>query len=180
MKPSSKRILSILFTGAFFLAALIFYVNLARPEYQSIQNLRASLSAKSVLFEEQKGIISNVKTLLSQYESAAQLQETVSLAMPLDEGVAQLFQQLFSISQLSGLTIQSFNLKTLALKPNNLGTLQVDLRLTGSYGALKTFLKFTETNIRIMDLSNLRIQPAGKSEQDLYRYDLTINTYYQQ
>lgn len=180
MKTSSKRILSILLTGLFFLLALIFYVNLVRPEYADIQSLRASLAAKSNLFDEQKEIISNVKNLLSQYESAAQLQETVSLAMPLDEGIAELFQQIFTLSQISSLSIQSFNLKTLALKPNNLGTIQVDLRFVGPYGGLKTFLRSSETNIRVMDLSNLRIQPTGKPEQDFYRYDLTINAYYQQ
>ena len=180
MKTSTKRILSIFLTGLLFLLALIFYVNLVKPEYADIQNLRASLAARSVLFDEQKEIISNVKNLLSQYESAAQLQETISLAMPLGEGIAELFQQIFALSQLSGLSIQSFNLKTLALKPNNLGTIQLDLRLAGSYGALKTFIRSAETNIRVMDLSNLRIQPAGKPEQDLYRHDLTINAYYQQ
>lgn len=171
MKASTKRSLSLIGSALLLISAITLYTNAIKPAYQNIQQLRASLIAKTNLFNEQKEIISRVKDLLNQYQSAAKLQETISLALPPDEAVASLFQQIFAISQASGISIQSFGLTAEAIKSNGLGTLKLNLGLKGSYESVKAFLQAIETNIRVMDVSQLTMQ------KDLHTVSLT--TYYQ-
>lgn len=153
------------------IGAMVLYTNAIKPAYKNIQQLRASFIAKTNLFNEQKEIISRVKNLLNQYQSAARLQETISLALPPDEAVAPLFQQVFAISQASGIKIQSFGLTAEAIKSNGLGILKLNLGLRGTYEALKAFLQAIETNIRVMDVNTLGMQ------KDLHSVSLTA--YYQ-
>lgn len=181
MQQSTKRILSLLLTGVFFVAALVIYANLIRPEYKETQKLRGSLIAKTNLFDEQKQIISQVQNLLAQYQGAAKLQEVVSLALPLDESVSTLFQQIFTISQFNRVAIQSFALRTLAIQPTGLGTVQMELKLSGSYESVKAFLQMLETNVRVMDVSQLAAQSADPlKRKDLLSFNTIINAYYQQ
>ena len=171
MKASTKRSLSLIGSALLLIGAAVLYTSAIKPAYRNIQQLRASLIAKTNLFNEQKEIISRVKALLNQYQSAARLQETISLALPPDEAVAPLFQQVFAISQASGIKIQSFGLTAEAIKPDGLGTLKLNLGLQGSYESLKSFLQSIETNIRVMDVTQLGTQ------KDLHSVSLT--TYYQ-
>lgn len=178
MRASTKRILSMLLSALFFVGALVIYANLISPEYQEIQQLRASREAKTQFLREQQEVISRVQAALASFQGAGRLQDTVSLALPLEANVSSLFQQIFSISQLSGVGIRSLGLRELAVDPNGLGTLQISLSLFGPYEGLKTFVRSMETNIRVMDLTQMVVQSDGV--QNLLRYDLTINTYHQQ
>ena len=171
MKSSTKRSLSLLVSAALVIGGLMVYANLVKPEYDAIQKLRGSLIAKTNLFAEQQQIISKVKDLVSQYQGATRLQETISLALPLDEAIAQLFQQVFAISQNSGLQIQSFGLNTGPIDAVGLGNVKLNLNLSGSYASLKSFLQSLETNIRVMDVGQLNFQKDNIS--------LSVDAYYQ-
>ena len=179
MRASTKRTLSLLISVLFIIAALVVYVNLVRPEYRDIQELRGALAGKTSLLASQKTIISQVRNLLAQFKGAVQLQETVSLALPANEAAAAIFQQLQAIAKSSGLTIQAFGLNLLSLKSDKLGTVQVTLKIFGNYAGIQSFLKSTETNVRVMDLVSFKIEQGGKSNQDIYAYTVVLNTYYQ-
>lgn len=153
------------------IGAIVLYSSFIKTEYQHVQQLRAMLIAKTNLFDEQKSIIERVKALLAEYKGTAQLQDTISLALPADESVAALFQQLFAISQSSGVQMNSLGLSQDTIRPNGLGAIKLNLLAKGSYESFKAFLRLIETNIRVMDLSKLTIQ------KDTYNFDIT--TYYQ-
>lgn len=188
IKASIRRSLSLLGGALILIAALVIYANFVRGEYAIIQELRGTLSAKTNFLENQKAIISQVQNLIAQYQGAQQLQDTVALALPNEEEVAAIFQQLQAIARSSGLTIQSFGLNLLALKPpvinlsfaKNLGTAQVTLRLFGSYEGIKNFLRAAETNVRVMDLRQLRVEQGARPAENAYAYTVVLDTYYQQ
>jgi Tfp pilus assembly protein PilO len=187
IKASTKRSLSLLGSILFLIAALFIYSSWIRSEYRVIRELRGAIAAKADFLANQKAIISQVQNLITQYQGAAQIQETISLALPSEERTASIFQQIQAISKNAGLTIQSFGLNILGFRPapvkislaKNLGTIQVNLRLLGAYESIKSFLKAAETNVRIMDLRQLRVEPAGKSTENIYNYTITLDTYYQ-
>ncbi|MDP3901898.1 MAG: type 4a pilus biogenesis protein PilO [bacterium] len=171
MKASSKRSLSLLASAALLIGALVFYANFISPEYDNIQELRGNLAAKTKLFDGQKEIIDRVSDLLSQYQSAARLQEIISLVLPLGADTASLFQQIYSLGQNSGLQMISLSLSQPSSDSSGLGMVRINLGLRGSYNALKSFLQTLETNIRIMDVNHLTIRDDT--------YNLSVDAYYQ-
>lgn len=188
MKASTKRILSLLGIAVLLVAALAVYANLVRPEYRTVAELRGALSAKTRLLEDQGKVIAQVQDLLAQYQGVAQLQDTISLALPAEESVSSVFQQINAVAKANGQSIQALGLTALAIKPaasevpwsKGLGTLRINFRLLGSYAGFKNFLRALETNIRVMDLFSLKMERAGRANQDLFFYNLVVDTYYQQ
>ena len=60
-----------------------------------------------------------------------------------------------------------------------LGKLGLQVSFGGSYDNLKSFLEKLESNVRIFDITSVSIAPSGKLNQDLYKVDLKVVTYYQ-
>lgn len=187
MKSSTKRAASLLLTAVLFVASLFVYATLVRPAYEVITLLRGELASKTSFLEKQQAAISDVQQLLAQYQGVARLSDSLSMALPNKESVSSILAQITAISQSSGVVVQSVGITYLPLKPANatislargLGTLRLDIEMAGTYAALKRFLQSLETNIRVMDVQNLTIDPIGGSDQDLFNYSLNVDTYYQ-
>ncbi|MEK7086673.1 MAG: hypothetical protein AAB935_00245 [Patescibacteria group bacterium] len=186
MKPSTKRVLSIGLSGLFLIAVLIVYGNFIRPELVRIDKKRAAVLSKEALFNNQKTAVLGVQKLISQFQSVSRLQETVSLAMPLDENVTQALNQLQAIGKNSQASVVSFAINPLSFEPTReplvkrLGVLETDLVLQGSYESLKSFLKYLETNVRVANVKNFRIGPGSSQSQDFYSLVLKAEMYYQE
>lgn len=188
IKPSTQRALSLLAAGLMVIIAIAVFATLVVPEYQKIQILKGELTGKSELYQEQKGVVEQVEKLIYQYEGVGGLKETLALALPTREEVADIVNQLNTITGANGMFIRSVGLDYLPIKEpkkptlvKTSGSLRLSLNLLGSYAALKNVLGALETNIRVMDIATLKAEPAGdpKKDQDLFLYTLTIDTYYQ-
>ncbi len=171
MKNSLQRTISLLGSLSLLIGAMVIYSLLIRPEYAQINELRGILIAKGNLLLEQQSIISQVESLLSQYQNSARIQEAVSLSLPIKEDNSSIFGQLQALAQDNNLSIEVFGVQNLPITKSNLGVLQVSLKVIGSYENFKNFLRGVETNIRVMDLSSLKI---GRTD-----YNVVLNTYYQ-
>jgi len=180
MKPSTKRTLGLLASIVLLIAALVIYANLILPSYGDVQQLRGELTAKVSLYEQQQTIITRVKNLLAQFKNSAELQSTISLALPTDEGVTSLIRQVNSIAKAVGVRLDNFSVNVLPFKPNNLGSLQASFQITGSYGAIKNMLRILETNVRVMDLKSVRLDPAGvRPNEDRFVSSIVVEAFYQ-
>ena len=187
MKASTKRALSLLLAVALVVAVVVIFATFIKPAYQDIQNLRALFYSKTDLVNVEQKAIGQVQNLIADYKGTAKLEEQLSLALPNEESVSSVMSQLNAISQLNGISIQGVGIEYLPIKPSTtklssakgLGTLRLDLRLFGSYAAFKAFLGDMEKNVRIMDLRNLKIEQAGKPNNDIFFFTLGVDTYYQ-
>jgi Tfp pilus assembly protein PilO len=171
-----------------FVVAIFVYSTFVVPEYSNVNSLRGEEQAKQQTLDEQRVILDKVSSLLTRYQSIPKLGEVVSIALPADEDVAGAFQQLYTIASASGITIQQFSVNASTnLKPTeegaaavrSIGTAQVNLYLTGTYESFKTFIEAAERNMRIMDVTNIKIQPASRTSGNIFLFNLTINAYYQ-
>jgi len=188
MKPSAKRAFSLLLSALLLVAALFTYGLFIKTEYSQILKLRAKLTGQRVLFQEKQQAIAKVESLIKQYQGSGRLQDTIALSLPNKEDLAAVFNQLQALADFNGLAIEIFNVQALPIKPagsepgrraglvRGLGTLRLSLRIAGSYESLKGFLRGLETNIRVMDLVNLKIESLAKG---LLLYNLVVDTYYQ-
>lgn len=188
MKGSTKRFFSIILSALLFVAAIAVYSTFVVPEYERINTLRGQYAGKQQALDNQRLIIGKVNDLLTQYRSIPDLARILSLLLPTTESVSTIFQQIYGISTESGLSIQQFGVNTnVAVQSNpnatellkGLGTVQVSLNLVGPYRGVKEFLTLLEKNIRLMDVVTLKVQPVGQANQDLYFFNLVINSYYQ-
>lgn len=167
--------------------ALIIYASLIRPEYETVLRLRGILESKFNLQKEEREAIIQVENLIAQQQGAVKLEDQLLLALPEEESVSSVMAQINAIAQINGILTQSVGIEYLPIRPavarlvsgRNVGVLRLDLKLAGSYAALKGFLQHLEKNIRLMDVKTLRIEPGGKSDQDFLTYNLSVDTYYQ-
>lgn len=185
MKTSTKRILSIGLAALFFVGTLIVYASFIRPEMDTISQKRALTLSKDNLFNNQKTAVQGVQKLIAQFQSIVALQEQVSLAMPLGPNTTQALNQIEAVATISQARLNSLSVKTEALLPSRqplakrLGTLNVNLGITGSYENIKVFLRGLETNVRVANVKSFVISPVG-STQDLYTITLSVEIYYQE
>lgn len=192
MRPSSKRLTSIGLALIIFIVAFVFYSALIKKEFTSIQQLRGEVGAKTQLLVEQQNAVSQIRSLLQQYEGVAQLQQTISLSLPQEEDLASVVAQFNAIANNGGVSIESINVSVAPIQATatsslvyGYGVSKFNLRVIGSYEAFKSFIQSLETNVRLMDVKSIKLgsmSTAGtgqKTQQNIFNYDLSVETYYQ-
>ncbi|MCP6720199.1 MAG: type 4a pilus biogenesis protein PilO [Patescibacteria group bacterium] len=189
MKTSTKRILSIGLAGLFFIGILVVFGSLIRPEMTKINEKRALLSSKETLFSNEQDAVSQVRDLIGQFQSIVKLQETVSLALPLEENITQILNQLQSIANLSNVEMRSFSIRPLAFEASRqplvkrLGVLELDISIDGPYDNIKNFLRSLETNVRVVNAKSFRlatISGEGSPPGEDFNMTLTVEVYHQE
>lgn len=188
MKPSTKRLLSLVGSLLMVFGALVVYFNYTTVEYGIADQIRSDVAARQDLVASQKEAISQVDKLLKDYSGAAGLRDVVSLALPTTLDQSGVFHQVSNMATLNKLSIQSFaisapvsqntgSVASTIVRP--IGNMSFQFRVVGAYEDFKNFLQNMETNIRVFDIRSLSVNPLGKSNQDFYGFDLTVATYYQ-
>lgn len=185
IKASAQRALSLLISAVLIIGSFVVYGVLIKPAYQEANVLRGTMYAKQHLFEQKKAAVGAVESLIKAYQGAGRLQDTIALSLPSGQEVSSLFNQLQTIAAANGLEVQVFNVQILPLKPSTdnslaqpLGTVRVSLRMAGSYESFKNGIAGLETNIRVMDIVSIKIEPAGRG-LNTFSYAVVLDTYYQ-
>lgn len=189
MKPSTKRLVSLVSALVMVFAALIIYFNLTVPEYSSTNAIRADVYSRQQLITDQKGAIDQVQKLIADYQGKAALREVISLSLPLKLDQSGILHQVQSMALVNKLSLQSFSIAapvaqnagtaTTAAVIRPIGNMTFQLRVIGTYEDFRNFLQNLETNIRIFDIRSISVDPLAKPNQDFYGFDLSVVTYYQ-
>ena len=189
MKPSTKRLVSLVGALVMVFAALIIYFNLTVPEYGNANTIRADVLSRQQLVTEQKGAIDQVQKLIADYQGKGAVQDVVSLSLPLKLDQSGVLHQIQSMASLNKLSLQSLSISApvaqnaggvqsaAVIRP--IGNMTFQVRVIGTYGDFQNFLQNLETNIRIFDVRSISVDPLAKPNQDFYGFDLAIITYYQ-
>ncbi len=166
-------------------ASIFVYSSLIRPAYSEIKNLRSEVAGRLELVDKHKTSIDQVKKILGEYQGAVQIQDTVSTILPTEQNLPSAVHQINRLASVNELQIDLLSAQQLAIKPSTqsslvkgIGTLRFNLRVAGSYEKFKSFLQNLETNINLMDLASLKIEPQTKGANK-FNYTLVIDAYYQ-
>jgi len=178
-----------------FVASLIVYFNLIIPAGDEEQKIKAQAISRDNFVKSQQAAISQVQKLISSYKGEGELRDVVSSVLPLSPDLAGAFAQLSGLAQVNKLLIQNVTVGTPVnqnTRANNnasgivsqplakpFGSVDFQMKIVGSYGDFKSFLKNLETNIRIFDVKKITLESSSKPNQEVYGYDLTVETYYQ-
>lgn len=167
-----------------FIASLFVYNSSIRPAYSEVSALRTEVANRTDIINTNKASVQQVQKLLSEYQNAASIQETTSLVLPLEQNLYQEINQFNGLARISGLSLDNLSVKELAIKPSSqpnlvsgIGTLRFTVHLTGTYAGLKSFLQMAETNINLMNLVNLKIEPTRSAS--VFSFTIDVDTYYQ-
>ncbi len=187
MKATTKRFYSLVGSIALFASALFIYSSLIQPEYANIQTLRGEREAKQQLLLDYKSTSTALNDLLQKYKSFSELQNTLSMSLPLGDESSQVFNQVQGIATLSKVRLDSLSLQYLAIDYANkgssvikpIGKLRITMKLIGRYEDFKNFLSTIETNVRIIDVISLGLEGGALSRGANLNYNLVVDTYYQ-
>lgn len=188
MRPSTKRILSVLFAITMLIGVLVVYGSLIQPELDEINGLRSLVTSKQTLYESQENAVNQVKSLLDQLQNVNELQETISLAVPRDENVTRILHQVQAIANNSRVSMESFTTKAESYEPSvdpvvkRLGRVQVELIIRGTYEGIKSFIRGTETNVRIATMEEINVNGEGATvgKENMYTVGITYSVYHQE
>ena len=193
MRQSTKRFASAVAAFILILAALIVYFDLTKPTFDEIQQIRGDELNRQQILGMQQSAVDQVKKLLGTYAEQSALQDAVSASLPLKQDVSTVLAHLAAISSADRIQLQS-----VALLPSGVATglpsgkasstpalvgpvssFILQVKGTGSYEDFKIFAKDLESDVRLMDVKDIIINPAGRPDQDLYVYDMRFKVYYQ-
>ncbi|MBI2623751.1 MAG: hypothetical protein HYW65_04275 [Candidatus Liptonbacteria bacterium] len=195
MKQTTKRLMSMIVSLLLMGGAAILFFNFIQPAYADVQALKSEVLVREEFVRNEQDAVKKVQQLISAYNNQAERREFISLVLPLTADVSGALTQLAGLVQNDTLGAQAFTVSEEgdssgwsagAAAPKDavdltrpLGTLSLQVAFTGSYENVKNFLEKLETNIRVFDAISFGIAPSAKPNQDLYKVDLRIATYYQ-
>ncbi|PIR88835.1 MAG: hypothetical protein COU09_00200 [Candidatus Harrisonbacteria bacterium CG10_big_fil_rev_8_21_14_0_10_44_23] len=189
MKQPQKRLLSLIFSLILLILTIFVFSSYVSAAYDDVNELRAEFLTKQDALDGQRQIVEKVNELLTRYQSIPQLAEVMALAVPNGEQTADAFNQIRVLAERNKLSMSSFSTTQgsafKSVSPNasgllrEMGSLKIEATLLGSYSGLDGFLTDLASNIRIMDIESLKVQPAGSAGGDFFFFNIVITTYYQ-
>ncbi|MEX2436536.1 MAG: hypothetical protein WD471_00050 [Candidatus Paceibacterota bacterium] len=187
MRSSTKRILSILFSGIFLIATITVVVNYIFPALNEVTEKRSTLYSKEQFLNNQANAIEGVQGLINSFQEFSELQETVNQAIPTSENTTQILNQVDVISRASGVLLESIDVTSQTFLPSErplhkrLGSMNVVVDAQGGYDNLKTFLEFLENNVRVFEINEFSIAPIGDvGLSSNYKITLLVETFFQE
>jgi len=182
MKPSTKRMLSILAAIILLIASVFVYTSLIKPEYKEISAMRDKSATLNQTYNNYESLNKKFQEIFAQYQNLGDLEKQLSMILPSKIDAAYAASQIAGIAQKNKSNLLSLTTRQLAIRPGvgtvkGIGTLRMEAKLVGNYEDFKMFLKDMESNIMISDLVSLRIEKQKAGDGILYT--LTIDAYYQ-
>jgi len=207
MKPSEKRsLIFLVMIGIIALGAVFFFVSLS-PLIQRSLFLNETLNKEKEEFNLQNAKIKEAMAFLDEYRKDVEGRKTISLILPTKEEIPQVINQLaeaagfnslflrnihfFSKGIVGGEIIQSEKATTTELLIKNFNPIEMGIEVSGKYQNIKNWIKFIESNMRLMDISIISFTPdltreavgGDKKGGDYSNPDLSakirLNIYYQ-
>ncbi|HVZ11076.1 MAG TPA: type 4a pilus biogenesis protein PilO [Candidatus Paceibacterota bacterium] len=159
-------------------AAFIFW-SFVMPGYDHISAAREAVSAREAELTQRTSLIDQINDWAQQYSQRSADVSRFSYIVPENKSSAELVSMLETIVRQSGLTLNGISLGN--IDPNNQGaayqTQGIDLTITGTYSAFRSFLSALEQNIRIIDITSINGAPVGAESSDI-QFRLKANTYF--
>lgn len=168
---------------------------LLKPSYSQVKNLRTEVKNKEESLAAKQRLFEDIKQLQAQYEEIQEKTKRVLYALPQQADVASLLVQLEAIASQNGMIFESVDFQKEQIVEERVGqkarvvlpykTIEIRAEVTGSYNALKNYLKAVESNVRLSDVESIVFSPAEKAQElnlpvGTYSFSLKINSYYQE
>lgn len=124
------------------LAGVLIFIFASWPAYQQFKNLQANNKTKQQEFLHQQKILQESKNLANI--------DKLDKILPDKPEIPELIVQLEALASENGMILKSINF--------NKDKLTAQVQLAGKYQAFKKYLQALESNLRLLDITNLSFQ----------------------
>ncbi len=185
MKFLSQRLLFIILSLVFLLAAFFVYSNFVKPEYTAVTDLRAELAAKTDTLGRYDVSFSKLQSMLGN-QNIGQLKESVSRILPNSSDDGYLMAQIVGFAKLNGLQILSISnsmdpiVSSKSKVIQSVGVLKTKIQLRGAYSGVRSYVQQLENNLLLIDVLGFEAAAEdGSGQVPGFEYTLSLASYYQ-
>lgn len=165
--------------GAFLIASGIFLTwGWTLPGYQAANLLKGLAMEKEAELVKKQEIMEKLKSLNRQIESRADEITRLSQVVPITKSVPEVISALENAGALNGMnifTITSGDRKGDAT--SKFDSVFFEVEAEGSYLSLVNFLQSVESNLRILDVSSIDVNPPSESISSLLTMKIKMNAH---
>lgn len=157
------------------------------PGWEQFGVLKNNKAEKQRQLEEKRLLAARIGELSEKYESAKDDLEKLSLVLPSDAQLPELIVQFETMAKTNNIFILDIDFSEIASQAptgqvpagpaGNLKTVKTKLSLEGTYGNLKRLLNDIESNVRLMDVSDITFSGID-SESGVIKFSFEIKSYY--
>lgn len=147
--------------GAFTIAAALFaFWPAVVGSWLRVSALRDGVAQREDLLTQRQDILANLAEVSAQYQQ--QISETsgrnLLAIVPVTKDVAELVSALEGMAARSGVVLNEIQVGEGVVSRDAVAeTLTINIEMTGSYGALRTFLDAMEREIRLLNVTDISI-----------------------
>ncbi len=171
----------------FIIAAMGVFSYLIAPTYDEINTKRAEVRSRLSLKDEYQKSLDRIQELKNKYQNVVESKTKISYILPPSHNTAEVVNQISNLALVNRLTLDSLSVQRGSMRSasnskasNGVATLRFNVNVTGAYENFKSYLTNLETNINLMDMSDLKIQSnVGVSGATGFSYAFILDTYYQ-
>lgn len=149
--------------------------------YEMLNVAKTEESQMQSNIEKEKEMLANIEKILEARNGETSEAKKVFEALPDEDALPIFISQISALSKDSGLillAIDPSNSKSTNYKTNGgsqgINTMDVSLKLTGSYEGFKNFIKSIESLSRYVDISSASIEANKTSQSNLF-YDFSFD-----
>jgi Tfp pilus assembly protein PilO len=148
------------------------------PMYDTITAQNDALQERTSILEKRNGILANINALTKQYASHSMDIQRFASIVPAQKSVPELISAIQALASQNGLQMTTISLSGNENQDKNPYHAQsIDLGLTGTYPAFKSFLLALEKNIRLIDIVALDASPTSETSTAI-GFRIKGNAYY--
>ncbi len=189
----NKNIIAIALIGI-FLATILF---LNWPAFEKISETRVQIKNINKTIQEKEELAAKVEQLRGVYDARQEDIKKLYYVLPEKQQIPELIVQFETLASGNGLILEELAIEEKARKKtakqeepteksirekilDRVNVLQVSLVLSGDYLSLENFLKSLESNVRLMDITEIELAPQkGEKESPILNFKINLETYYQ-
>jgi len=144
------------------------------PMYQGFMVLQQDIERKRVTLDEKESYIEKLATLESELKNYSAEVEKINAAIPESRGIPALFHFIQGMTSTSGLVLRSIEAPKIevAFPNSDIVVTSVSIDTSGSYAALKEFLRQARASAEMIEITSLSF---GDPDPDTGGFSHTIN-----
>ncbi len=140
--------------GAIMLSAAAFaFFYFVLPSYDQTKALNKAVAGRKDLLESRSKIIGQILKLREEYNANKEGLDKISIIIPSQKHIPELISALESMAGSTGVALTRLNIGgTPTKETDEVASLPVTVKLTGSYQSYKNFLNLIEANRRLINI----------------------------
>jgi len=165
------------------------------PGTKDVLSIQEEINRYSDLIEEKRELVSKTEQLKQAYNSKQEDIKKVYYVLPKEKQIPELIVQFEALASGNGLILEDLSIqekkraqktkkeeeqRTSEVILQEVETLKISLKVTGTYSSFESFLKTLESNVRIMDIQDINFNSKeNKQEENLFiDFDVELEAYY--